>query len=78
MITITVPISTPDDKLRVFKEHLEHLVRYHSQYTGLKFLVEKSHISLVKIDGRLNSSYEERSLLSHIQETVREYLYYVP
>jgi hypothetical protein len=75
MITITVPINIPDDKLRDFKEHLEHLVQYHPEYTWLKFLVEKSHISLVKITTvrRL-----ERSLLSHIQETIREYLSYVP
>jgi hypothetical protein len=66
MITITVPISTPDDKLRVFKEYLEHLVRYHPEYTGRKFLVEKSHISLVKVNGRLNSSDEEQIGRAHV------------
>lgn len=81
MIIITVPIRTPDDKLKLFREHLEHLVRYHPDYAGLKFLVEKAHLSLVKIETicELNRSHdEERNLLSHIQENIREYLSYVP
>ena len=80
MIIITVPILTPDDKLKQFREHLEHLVRYHPDYAGLNFLVEKAHLSLVKIEtiGRLNrSSDKKRSLLSHIQENIRECLSYV-
>jgi hypothetical protein len=74
MIIITVPILTPDDKLKQFKEHLEHLVRYHPNYAGQKFLVEKSHLSLVKIERLNRSNDEERSLISHIQENIREYL----
>jgi hypothetical protein len=81
MIIITVPIITPDDKLKQFRDHLEHLVNYHLDYIGLKFLVEKAHLSLVKIEitGELNRSHDEESnLLSHIQENIREYLSYVP
>ena len=69
MITITVPISTQDEKLARFKEQLDHLVKYHPDYAGQKFLVERTHISLVRIEGEI-----ERTLLSHIQETIREYL----
>lgn len=69
MITITVPISTQDEKLTRFNDKLNHLVKYHPDYAGQKFLVESTYISLVKIEGEI-----ERILLSHIQETIREYL----
>jgi hypothetical protein len=69
MIIITVPISKQDEQVTRFKEQLDHLVKYHPDYAGQKFWVERTHISLVRIEGDI-----ERTLLSHIQETIREYL----
>lgn len=69
MIVITIPMNTQDESLARLRARLDHLVKYHPDYAGHKFLVEKAHISLVKIAGEI-----ERSLLSHIQETIRECL----
>jgi hypothetical protein len=69
MIIITVPIHISDERLARFREQLVHLIKYHPDYIGKKFLLERIHISLVRINGNI-----ERTLLSHIQEIIREYL----
>lgn len=79
MITITVPINTLDNKLKDLRDRLDHLVKYHPQYSGHEFSIHKAHISLINIEGEVESMITavgkiDPSLLSHIEATIKDCL----
>jgi len=77
MITITVPINTPDNRVKSLIAQLDHLVKYHPEYQGQRFSVHKAHVSLISIVGEVESTVIaegkiDPSLLSHIEATIKD------
>jgi len=69
MIVITLPVITAAENIDRFMIQLNHFEKYHPDYAGKEFRVEKDNLSLVKIEGDI-----DRSLFSHLQEAIKEHM----